>query len=411
MMTEESGASRSSRWRNFWSGFNWEETRAGVDRESRARVLLLGLVGAGKSTLFNRLCGWNVSPPAEAAVAPVEPTVEDLGLFCLIDLPEGEGDRERDRDRDRDREGESDREREGFYRDYPASASPLPGNGQQAPDPVLPAGPDPFLLAEGADLLVYVLDGARDVRAADYRWIGRLRRLGLPLVVALNKSDLIPEPALAGRLAEIEQRLAVSVLPISAAQGTNIPTRLLPRMIDACPTLTVALGRELGSFRREAAGRLISRAAFLNSLIALEPVPLVDLPLQIMTLIGLFLRIATLYHRPPTTSQRREVAAAVAGGLAVRFAAQQALKLVPLVGWLASSLIALSSTWLLGQAAVAYFESGGDAAVARRLVETQAGLGRAWQPVRSGWQRWVVRPWQRRPRFAITWGREGESRE
>lgn len=358
MIPDDNGATIGSRWQSWWKGLNWEETRAGVDRESRARVLLLGLAGAGKSTLFNRLCGWTISPPVETRPAPA--AVEDFGLFCLVDLPEGE------------REGD----REMFYGyTNPQFASPAAGNGPGAAAGAgLADGTDPVLLAEGADLLVYVLDGAVGVRAADYRWVGRLRRLGLPLVVVLNKCDLTQEPALAGRVTEIEQRLASPVLPISALNGANIPTSLLPRMIDACPSLAVALGRELGSFRREAAGRLIGRAAFLNSLIALEPAPLVDLPLQMMTLSGLFLRIAALYNRPPTTHHRREIVAALAGSLATRYAAQQALKLVPVVGWLASSLIGLSTTWLLGQAAVIYFESGGETAVVKRVMETKGRM-------------------------------------
>ncbi|NJN98268.1 MAG: DUF697 domain-containing protein [Anaerolineales bacterium] len=217
---------------------------------------------------------------------------------------------------------------------------------------------DPLELAERSDLLLYVLDGANGAQAADYRWVGRLRRLNVPLLVVLNKIDLItvnPEQ----RRAEIEARLAATVLPVSALSGANVAEQLFTTMITLCPKLTVALGRELVSFRRRAAHKLINRAALVNGLVALEPVPLLDLPVQVMTLTGLMLRLAAVYNRPADNVRRREMVLAVAGGLAGRYGAQQLAKLVPFVGWLASSLIACLCTWMLGRAAIAYFEGGG----------------------------------------------------
>lgn len=386
-----------SGWREWWNNFNWEGAKAEVDRESRAHILLVGLRHAGKSTLLNRLCGWTVSQPVDSTDGVDQATssgsgvgIEDFGLFCLIDLPEETG-------------GYDDSPGMGFGFEA--------GNGYGwSGEPVWLNGGEPWSLLEGADLLVYLIDGAVGVRPADYRWIGRLRRLGLPLLVALNKEDLI-EAEVMNRLPEIEQRLATSVMPISTLKGTSVPTRLVPAMVNASPSLAVALGRELGSFRREAAGRLIGRAAMLNGLLALEPVPLIDLPFQIMTLVGLMLRIGAVYNRPPTVTYRREVAAAVGGGLIGRYAAQQVVKLVPVVGWVASGLIGMSCTWLLGQAAVAYFEAGGDAAVSRRWVKARHGFEHIRQPLQSGWQRWVVGPWRRMPRPQVRWVRADRERE
>jgi len=368
------------------NNFDWAETREGVLRESRARVLLLGLVEAGKSSLLNRIFDWTVSTPraGDGAGAAGEP-VEDFGLFCLVDLPHDLG----------------EYSRLGFLEGLPAGY----GNGYYGEvggfrpelDETLPLGAlDPLDLAEGADLLVYVLDGAAGARPADYRWVGRLRRLGLPLLVVLNKCDLL-EVDLTTRQAEMEARLATTVLPVSALTGTHVADQLLPRMINLCPGLTVALGRELSSFRPQAARRLIQRAALLNGLIALEPIPLIDLPIMFLTLTGLMLRIGAVYDRPPSDVRRREVITAVAGGLAARFAAQQLVKLVPVIGWLVSSAIGWSGTWMLGRAAVAYFEAGGDAAVDRGWQRTTGGLTRAWQAVRRRWPGRSRLRWRRKP--------------
>ncbi len=372
----------------LWQNFDWEQTREGVNRESRARILLLGLPGAGKSTLFNQLCGWTVSTPNGEPTVEVNSSgtlagpIEDFGLFCLVDLPQELGDYS---------------SRGGIYNGLlPNSRANGPGQdnlyglgmGFDGLDNAFPLGTqDPLALAEGADLLVYVLDGAAGVRAADYRWVGRLRRLGAPLLVVLNKSDL-----LTGDLTpivhktEVEERLATTVLPVSALTGTGVSDELLPKMMNTCPNLTVALGRELRSFRSQAAKRLIYRTAMLNGLVSLEPIPLLDLPIQIMTLTGLMLRLAAVYDRPAADGRRREAVFAVAGGLIGRYGAQQLAKLVPVVGWLISGFVGWSATWALGRAAIAYFEADGDAVIDRNLNRAKNGMSQVCQSVYRGWQ-------------------------
>lgn len=378
MLGEEFENNGRDYWSNWWAGFDWEEAREGVNRESRARILLLGMHRAGKSTLLNRLRGWVLSPPTPAvAGVPGEDgrqgsIIEDFGLFCLADLPETTA-------------------------------------GDEAGVDLSLDGLDLFDLASAADLLVYLLDGTTGVRACDYRWIGRLRRVGTPLLVTLNKSDLIGDE-IANPLPEIEERLATSVLPISALHGANVMDRLLPRMVDACPSLAVPLGRELRGFRHQAAGRLIQRTALFNGMISLEPVPLLDIPLQMITLVGMVLRIAAVYDRPPTDAHRREVVAAMAGGLLGRYATQQAIKLIPFVGWLVSGFIGMSCTWLLGRAAVAYFEAGGDAALTENWERAQAHLRRDRLSLWATRRRWPAMSWKRVHRRWPGPARDGDER-
>lgn len=386
----------SVKWLN---GLDLEQTRAGVQQESRARILLLGLAGAGKSSLLNRLCGWTVSTPRAPGTngpnttGPWTEAIEDFGLFCLVDLPA-------------DTAGSSSlgslmlAQPEAYL--YGAAPNGLGLNADLDGTMGLGMPGDPLVMAETANLLVYILDGAVGVQPADYRWVGRLRRLGVPLLVVLNKRDLF-EAELPTRQAEIEARLGTSVVLVSAETGSEGTDPLLSQMISLCPELTVALGRELRSFRGQAARRLIRQAAFINGLVALEPVPLLDLPVQIITLSGLMLRLAALYDRPPSKARRREVVIAIGSGLAGRLAAQQVAKLVPVVGWLVSSLIGWSSTWGLGQAAVAFFEAGGDAAVDQRWNRTRHRLS---EIVRKVYGRW-----QHRPRLRVAIERSGSGEE
>jgi uncharacterized protein (DUF697 family)/GTP-binding protein EngB required for normal cell division len=383
-------------WREMLHNFDWEETREDVNRESQARIVLLGLPGAGKSTLFNQLCGWAVSNTAdgspEQAWPPSESTgpVEDYGLFCLVDLdPES-----------------TETSRVSIYGNLPLSDyypdTGMPDNGYETgwgggdswPINLL----SPLELAEAADLIVYVVDGTVGVQAADYRWVGRLRRLGHPLLVVLNKNDALVEADIIVRRSEMEARLATGVISISAQTGAGVKDELLPKMVNLCAKLTVALGRELGDFRQQAATRIVHRAALLNGVVALEPVPLIDLPVQIITLTGMILRIGAAYDRPPTDVRRREVVVAVACTLLGRYAAQQLAKFIPIVGWLISGAMGWASTQAVGRAAITYFEAGGDGVVDKNWQRVRAGVGQMCRSILNCRQRLPRRrlPWRRR---------------
>ena len=73
------------------------------------------------------------------------------------------------------------------------------------------------------------------------------------------------------------------------------------------------------------------------------------------------------------------------GSLAGRYLAQQAVKLVPVVGWLVSGAIGAGSTWLLGQATVIYFESGGDMTLNRYVQQAGQKIRRYQQTWQFGY--------------------------
>jgi uncharacterized protein (DUF697 family)/GTP-binding protein EngB required for normal cell division len=316
--------------RGWLDRMDWAGVRQEVEMEARAEIVLLGMGNAGKSTLFNSLRGWPVTLAALKLGRAEQMVEERMGLFTLVDLPDDAN---------------------------PDAVASLAGWGVEQ--------------LERATMLVYVLDGAVGcrqeeadgavVRPVDCRWIGLLRATGRPLLVVLNKADLWDDRAgrpdrLEDVLSAVERRLGAEVLPVSAYDSPEVQCRFLERMVEICPDLGVPLGREIAAFRRVVAQRLTRRAALLCGLVAMEPIPLIDLPMQVGAQVGLVARIGAVYGRPPASDYSKELVLTGAGSVALRLLAQQVVKIVPLLGWAVSGLLGAATTWLVGQTALAYFE-------------------------------------------------------
>jgi uncharacterized protein (DUF697 family)/GTP-binding protein EngB required for normal cell division len=341
---------------DLFRSLDLSEAQAEVYREARARIALVGPVNAGKSTLYNCLQGWTVSPVDHTERELYEPAEESLGLFTLIDLPNAV-------DRSEPVRGYDPRYDYGQYHeaDYGQDTWYLQ---------------DPALWSlTGVDLVIFVIDGAAGLRPVDYQWFARIRAAGCPLLVVLNKIDLLGDDC-DQAIQDLRRRMASPVVAISAREGTYIHDLLLPQILDINPSLAVPLGREVASCRRQAATRLIRRSALMCGLLGVEPMPLLDVPFQLITQMYLVMRLAAMYGRGHVdgpagngtgvgngmgltsivSGAGREVLMTLMGGLGLRYLAQQLIKLIPLLGWLLSGALSASSTWLIGWAAVTYFD-------------------------------------------------------
>jgi uncharacterized protein (DUF697 family) len=211
--------------------------------------------------------------------------------------------------------------------------------------------------AEEADVAVLVLDASAGLRQSDYELYEALRAARAPLIVALNKIDLIKRD-LRLVLDDVQRKMGATAIPISAKTGAGVGDRLLPAIVEAHPWMTVALGRALPGYRRQLSRRLIRGAAFLNAIIAAEPIPFLDIPLLLASQVRLVLRIAAVYGESLSVRHARELLTAMAGSVALRYLAAQLGKLVPGPGWLIGGIVTGLGTWAMGRVAVAYFEGG-----------------------------------------------------
>jgi len=300
--------------RRFLTTLDWDDLMTQVEQETQTRLAIVGPVNAGKSTLFNTLIGRDSSPTSAVPGTTRELIADRFGPFILVDTP-GFGEVE----------------------------------GVDRAETALQA-------VNHAAVVVLLLDAAAGLRQSDRDLYRQLTATGRPLVVALNKMDLVRRDREAV-LTDARARLGgARIIPISAKRGDGVATELMPAVFQADPRLAVALGRALPTYRRLAARRLIRQAALLNALVGAEPLPGLDLPLLLATQVRLVLRIAAVYGEAISPERARELVVTMAGGMALRYLGGEAAKLLPGPGWLIAGAMASASTAAIGQVAIRYFE-------------------------------------------------------
>ncbi|MCU0520250.1 MAG: 50S ribosome-binding GTPase [Anaerolineae bacterium] len=286
-------------------------------QETASRLVIVGPVNSGKSTLFNRLHGRKLSATSAVPGTTTGVVEHPLGPFLLVDTP-------------------------GFGEVW---------------------GVDRASVAQAAvaqaDLVLLLLDAVAGVRQVDLDLYQTLLGLKVPVIVALNKIDVV-RGELPFVLENAERLLETRPVPISAQTGDGILDGLIPEILSAAPAVAVAMARALPGVRTMITNRIIRRTAWANALISLEPIPGLDIPLLMASQTRLVLRIAAAYGHAMTVSHARELLTTMAGSLLSRYLGLQIAKLVPGLGWLVSAALSAMATWGIGQAARRYFEAGGN---------------------------------------------------
>jgi len=323
----------------FMKAVNWAEAQGEVQQSLNNTIAIVGLPNTGKSTLFNRIKGQQLSPVSSEAGTTRALVRSEFGPFTLIDTP-------------------------GHLPDVAESGM------------------------KEASVIVFLMDATRGLRVEDRQLYENIKTLKKPIILAVNKVDTLKGREAGDQLAtEVADALGeVNVIPISARTGENIAEELIPGIIKASPDAALVIGRELPAFRHEAAQRIIRNATLISWVVGMEPIPLVDIPILLGTQIRLVLRIAALYGEPLDSADfkkhARELLVTMAGGLGMRYLAEEAAKIVPYGGDAIAGIIAGAGTWAIGQVALEYYE--GDKQInTRRLRQLYADFYSRFRKLKS----------------------------
>lgn len=303
--------------RKFIDSIDLRSIEASVMAEAQAQIVIVGPVNSGKSTLFNTLKGQKLSAVSAVPGTTIQAHKESFGPFHLVDTP-GFGEL----------------------------------GGDERAQRALGA-------LDEATTVILVLDASAGVRQSDGELLDQIRARGLPVVVVLNKIDLIKQDYSAV-VRDIERKLRAPIIPISAKKGQGVAEGLIPALIDSDPRMAVTVGRALPKYRKLASRRVIRESSVIALAVGFEPVPLLAIPFLVGIQIRMMLRLAAIYGQPISIARARELITAIAGGLAIRYATQELIRLIPVAGWITAGIVGATGTTALGRTAVVLFENSGN---------------------------------------------------
>lgn len=314
------------------------------------KLAIVGPVNVGKSTLFNALTPGNQMPAAVSAVPGTTKVSQQAQtqVFSLIDTPGA--------DRAKD-EGNSER-------------------GQA------------IRSAQEADFLLIVFDATRSITKGDLALFAELQALGRPSLVLLNKIDRVTRQERDTVIEVAAQSLGVHpkrIVALSAEEGSGLD-RLLMEVATLEPRLLGQLGNLLPAYRKNLSWQAVRRASIASTVIALTPIPFMDLIPLTAIQTSLVLTLARIYGQPLNYKRGRELLTGLGAGVLARTVFGQLSKLGGVPGWALSASIAAGTTLSIGALVIEWFETGskpkstvmGRMATnySQRIGETLKGLGK-----------------------------------
>jgi uncharacterized protein (DUF697 family) len=203
---------------------------------------------------------------------------------------------------------------------------------------------------DGAGLLVYTVRGAPE--DADIEAFRLADRKDVESVLVVRDPDG-PEPA------EVPYVLATNVVRV---RSEPLPLGELRHRVAASidEDTAYAYAARLPALRRLVAERIVERFSRQNGVIGVAVfVPGADLPVLTLNQIRMVLRLAAANGEEIDRDRAVELAGVIGAGLGLRTLAREALGFVPGPGWAIKGGIAYAGTRALGEAAIRYFEAGG----------------------------------------------------
>lgn len=183
-----------------------------------------------------------------------------------------------------------------------------------------------------------------------------------PVIAKLPKEKIlialvaVPEHQAAARQREVLHALELGEDRVMVLESLrDLAGPFAKNLIAMYGDLSIPLSRQFPILREEAAWEEINATSKQNALIGAIPIPGADLPLMTANQLKMILRIAAMYDLPLSVERARELLAVVGGGFALRAAARQVAKLIP-VGAVVGAGVGYSGTLAMGKGAIEYFK-------------------------------------------------------
>ena len=285
------------------------------------QVAIVGPANVGKSTLYNQIV---LEPQDRAIVSAVPGTTRvsqaaDVGIFTLIDTP---------------------------------GADAVGAVGQEERQKAMDS-------AGNADVIVLMFDAAHGIRPSEQEIFQALSGLDKPMIVALNKMDLVKgeRASVIGKAAADLGIESHQVVPLRAIKGEGIE-RVLMAVAKSEPGIVAALGAALPAYRWDLAQVTIGRAASTAAAIAITPLPFLDFIPLVGVQATMVLSIARIYKQKMTLARARELILTFGLGFLGRTLFYELSKLGGPPGWIVSAAVAAGTTAAIGYAVMIWFERG-----------------------------------------------------
>jgi small GTP-binding protein len=288
---------------------------------TKRSIVIVGPANAGKSTLYNTLIRTKADLAKVSATPGTTRNVQqaDAGIFEIVDTP---------------------------------GTDAIGDLGKEEREKALTA-------AEKADLIIALFDASQGIRQIERQLLDLLFAKAKPIVVALNKIDLVAHERVQviGASAAALGLRSDQILPLSALREEGIG-ELLSMIVMVEPQIVAALGAALPAYRRKLSQTIIARAASASAAVALTPLPFLDFFPLLGIQASMVLAIARIYSFKITITRARELLATFGAGLIGRSFFYELSKFSGPPGWLVSAAVASGTTAALGRAASVWFERG-----------------------------------------------------
>jgi uncharacterized protein (DUF697 family) len=329
-------------------GADWQQVQEEVSSEMVGRIALTGLPGTGKRALLALMRGRGPSHPSSAQP---HTNIQHDGFFLIVDIPD-----------------EADADEEEFLLDF----------------------------LQTVDLILYIVDGETGPQEQDSRWVSLIRSHGMKLIGILGRTDPLENPRQAAL--EYGQTLNLRLTPLSTGHRRSQELKtLMEQILKARPGLGLALAREVPLARPLVTERIIRQSALNAALLGATPAPLLDLPLQVTNHMRMALRIGAAHGQPGVDYLSREIIGAAGASLGLRYLIQQAVRMIPILGWMINAGVNAISTYLLGRTLVAYYAANWDALSGKEILSSSNPLPKIVRIIQSP----PDIPWPQRPKTPL----------